>query len=85
MRPRMTSLVNAPNKGNGNNRFISLLTVVKLNKYQEEATHYMESTGERFEYEMYFEGKMVLCRIEAGESNYGVHFDNKLVAVIELQ
>lgn len=36
-----------------------------------------------FIFELYYGVKMVTCRVEAGESNYGVHFDNKLVAVIK--
>jgi hypothetical protein len=36
------------------------------------------------QFELYYEGRMVTCRVDAGESDYGIHFDGELVAVIEM-
>lgn len=45
----------------------------------------IETSGGRrsLKFDMYFEGRMVAVRVEAGESDYGVHFDGQLVDVIE--
>ncbi|MBS7565105.1 hypothetical protein KHS38_11880 [Mucilaginibacter sp. Bleaf8] len=37
-----------------------------------------------FEYPLYYEGNMVSCRIEPGESGYGVKFDGRLVAELAM-
>ena len=38
----------------------------------------------RLEFNMYHEGRMVEVRVEVGESDYGVHIDDELVAVMEV-
>jgi len=37
-----------------------------------------------FEFGFNYNTQMVTCRIDAGESDYGVHFDYRLVAMLEL-
>lgn len=34
-------------------------------------------------FDMYHEGKMVRVRVEAGESDYGVFFDDQLMDIVE--
>jgi hypothetical protein len=36
------------------------------------------------QFELYYEGRMVTCRVETGESDYGIHFGGELVGVIEM-
>ena len=36
------------------------------------------------EFDYFYEGKMVVCRVETGESDYGIHFNGELMAVIEM-
>lgn len=44
----------------------------------------IQNLDNSFEFDMYYEGKMVLCHISIGESDYGVHFDDELMDVIEM-
>jgi hypothetical protein len=37
-----------------------------------------------FEFELQYRGELITCRVDAGESDYGVHFDYQLVAMLEL-
>jgi hypothetical protein len=43
-----------------------------------------ENEDTHFEFDYFYNGRMVVCRVEAGESNYGIHFHGELMAVIEL-
>lgn len=37
-----------------------------------------------FTFLYFYHQKPVMCRVETGESDYGIHFDGELVAVIEM-
>ncbi len=46
-------------------------------------THWRADPDITVEFDMYYEGKMVAVRIESGESDYGVFFDDQLITQIE--